>query len=169
MKHTVFTGAATALITPLTQSGIDFEAFGRLIDWQIEQGIDALVIAGTTGEGSTLTDEEHREAIRFSVEREGDRVYLSFLSDDPDKPPTHGPHNYDRDALLHKVIVPAVSPDQDLLIDSQGEYSTIMNIFLAYTGKVRSMSVAGKDAESYTCVESRGGPLQVGDSIPRRS
>ncbi len=73
-KHTVFRGAATALITPLTPDGIDFEAFGRLIDWQIDEGIDALVIAGTTGEGSTLTDEEHREAIRFSVQRAAGRV-----------------------------------------------------------------------------------------------
>ena len=73
-KNTVFRGAATALITPLTRDGIDYEAFGRVIDWQIEQGINALVIAGTTGEGSTLTDEEHREAIRFSVERAAGRA-----------------------------------------------------------------------------------------------
>jgi len=70
----IFRGVATALITPLNENGVDFEAFGRLIDWQIEQGINALVIAGTTGEGSTLTDEEHREAIRFSVERAAGRV-----------------------------------------------------------------------------------------------
>ena len=73
-KHTVFRGAATALITPLTRDGIDYAAFGRLIDWQIEQGIDALVIAGTTGEGSTLTYDEHQEAIRFAVERAAGRV-----------------------------------------------------------------------------------------------
>ena len=70
----IFRGVATALITPLNENGVDFEAFGRLIDWQIEEGINALVIAGTTGEGSTLTDEEHREAIRFSVERAAGRV-----------------------------------------------------------------------------------------------
>ena len=74
MKQTVFRGAATALITPLSADGIDYEAFGKLIDWQIEQGIDALVIAGTTGEGSTLTYQEHEEAIRFSVERAAGRV-----------------------------------------------------------------------------------------------
>ena len=73
-QQPIFRGVATALITPLTQRGVDFEAFGRLIDWQIDQGINALVIAGTTGEGSTLTDEEHREAIRFSVERAAGRV-----------------------------------------------------------------------------------------------
>ena len=70
----IFRGVATALITPLTETGIDFERFGSLIDWQIEEGINAIVIAGTTGEGSTLTDEEHREAIRFAVERAAGRV-----------------------------------------------------------------------------------------------
>lgn len=66
-KNTIFTGAATALVTPITENGIDYDAFGRLIDWQIDSGIDALVVCGTTGEGSTLTDEEHREAIRFPL------------------------------------------------------------------------------------------------------
>ena len=70
----IFRGVATALITPLNENGVDFEAFGRLIDWQIEEGINAIVIAGTTGEGSTLTDEEHREAIRYAVERAAGRV-----------------------------------------------------------------------------------------------
>ena len=74
MKNTIFTGAATALITPLNENGIDYEQFGRVIDWQIEQGIDALVICGTTGEASTLSDAEHREAIRFAAERINGRV-----------------------------------------------------------------------------------------------
>ena len=73
-KNTIFRGAATALITPLTPSGVDYEALGRLIDWQIGQGIDALVIAGTTGEGATLTYDEHQEVIRYSVERAAGRV-----------------------------------------------------------------------------------------------
>lgn len=74
MKNTVFTGAATAIVTPLTEKGIDYDRFGRLIDWQIDAGINAIVAVGTTGEGSTLTDEEHREAIRFCVERVAGRV-----------------------------------------------------------------------------------------------
>ena len=74
MKNTVFTGAATAIVTPLTKDGIDFEQYGRLIDWQIAEGIDAIVTVGTTGEGSTLNDEEHKEAIRFCVERVAGRV-----------------------------------------------------------------------------------------------
>ena len=74
MKNTVFTGAATAIVTPLTAAGVDYEQFGRLIDWQIEAGIDAIVVAGTTGEGSTLTDAEHKEVIRYCVERVAGRV-----------------------------------------------------------------------------------------------
>ena len=70
----IFRGAATALITPLNENGVDYEAFGKLIDWQIEQGIDALVVAGTTGEASTLTEEEHVDVIRFCVERAAGRV-----------------------------------------------------------------------------------------------
>ena len=73
-KNPVFRGAATALITPLNESGVDYETFGRLIDWQIERGISALVIAGTTGEGATLTDAEHREVLRYAVRRAGHRV-----------------------------------------------------------------------------------------------
>ncbi len=74
MKKTVFEGAATAIVTPLTETGVDYEAFGRLIDWQIASCIDAIVAAGTTGEGSTLTDEEHREVLRFCVDRVAGKV-----------------------------------------------------------------------------------------------
>ncbi|MGN0448223.1 MAG: 4-hydroxy-tetrahydrodipicolinate synthase [Acutalibacteraceae bacterium] len=73
-RKPIFTGAATALVTPLNENGVDYENFGKLIDWQIEQGIDALVIAGTSGEGSTLTDEEHKAVLKFSVERVAGRV-----------------------------------------------------------------------------------------------
>lgn len=69
MKKTVFKGAATAMITPLTESGIDYNAFGKFIDWQVAEGIDAVVVCGTTGEASTLTDDEHKEAIRFAIDR----------------------------------------------------------------------------------------------------
>ena len=74
MKKTVFEGVATAIVTPLTANGVDYEAFGRLIDWQIDCGVNAIVAAGTTGEGSTLTDEEHRAVLKFCVDRVAGRV-----------------------------------------------------------------------------------------------
>ena len=70
----IFKGVATALITPLDANGVNYEQFGKLIDWQIESGINALVIAGTTGEGSTLSDEEHREVLKYAIERIAGRV-----------------------------------------------------------------------------------------------
>ncbi len=74
MKKTIFKGIATALITPLDENGINYEQFGKLIDWQINSGINALVVCGTTGEASTLTDDEHRNAISFAVKRAAGRV-----------------------------------------------------------------------------------------------
>ncbi|MGI6072237.1 MAG: 4-hydroxy-tetrahydrodipicolinate synthase [Lachnospiraceae bacterium] len=73
-NNPIFRGAATALITPMNEKGVDYDTFGRLIDWQIAEGINALVIAGTTGECSTLPDAEHKEVLRFSVERTAGRV-----------------------------------------------------------------------------------------------
>lgn len=70
----IFQGTATALITPLNETGVDFPALRRLIDWQIEEGINALVIAGTTGEGPTLTDEEHRELLQVCADHVAGRV-----------------------------------------------------------------------------------------------
>lgn len=74
MKAPVFEGVATALITPLNENGIDYNAFARLIDWQINEGVNALVVCGTTGESSTLTDKEHKSAIEFAVNEVGGRI-----------------------------------------------------------------------------------------------
>ena len=73
-KKTVFRGIATALITPFREGRVDFDAYGRFIDWQIENGINALVACGTTGESSTLSDNEHRAAIAYAVQRAAGRV-----------------------------------------------------------------------------------------------
>jgi len=75
-KETIFQGVATAIVTPLTEKGVDYAAFKKLIEWQLDQGINALVICGTTGESSTLTDEEHRQVLKFAVDTVGGRVPL---------------------------------------------------------------------------------------------
>lgn len=74
MKQTIFTGAATAIITPFNEAGIDWEAFGRLIDDQLSGGINGIVVAGTTGEGSTLTDREHEDLVAYCVKRIAGKV-----------------------------------------------------------------------------------------------
>ena len=75
-QQTIFQGVATALVTPLTKDGVDYAAFEKLIEWQISQGINALVICGTTGESSTLTDDEHREVLQFAARVVNGRVPL---------------------------------------------------------------------------------------------
>lgn len=67
MKHTIFTGSATALVTPINEKGIDFDALEKIIEFQIENSTDALVICGTTGEAPTLEDSEHLDAIECAV------------------------------------------------------------------------------------------------------
>ena len=74
MKTPIFEGMASAIITPLNEKGIDYELFAKLIEWQIAEGIDGLVVCGTTGEGATLTDEEHKSAIEFMVKQVNGRV-----------------------------------------------------------------------------------------------
>ncbi len=72
-KH-IFTGTATALVTPMNEEGVDYEALGKLIDWQIGAGVKALVVCATTGEAPTLTDNEHCKVLEFAIQRSGRRV-----------------------------------------------------------------------------------------------
>ena len=75
MKKTIFEGVATALITPFDENGkIDYKKFAELVEFQISEGINALVVCGTTGEASSLTDDEHKDAIEFVVKQTNGRV-----------------------------------------------------------------------------------------------
>ena len=98
MKNTIFTGAGVAIVTPMFPDGaINFSMLGELIDEQIENGTDAIVICGTTGESATMTDEEHIECIRYAVQRVNKRVpviagtgsndtnYALFMSQEAEK------------------------------------------------------------------------------------
>lgn len=75
MKNTIFTGMATAIVTPMAADGsIDYEALGRFIEFQIENGINALVVMGTTGENATIEPEDQKKVIAFTVEKVAKRV-----------------------------------------------------------------------------------------------
>ena len=75
MKHTIFTGMATAIVTPMAADGsIDYEALGRFIEFQIENGINALVVMGTTGENATIEPEDQKKVIAYTVEKVAKRV-----------------------------------------------------------------------------------------------
>lgn len=74
MKKPIFRGAGVAIITPYTEDGINFDELGRIIDDQIENHTDAIIITGTTGESATMSDEEHRAAIKFAVDHVKGRI-----------------------------------------------------------------------------------------------
>ncbi len=74
MKNTVFKGMATAMVTPMTEKGVDFDTLAQFIEFQIASGINALVAVGTTGESATLSPEERKEVIRFTVKQVNGRV-----------------------------------------------------------------------------------------------
>ena len=74
MKELIFKGAGVAIVTPFNEDGIDFKELARLIDFNIDHGTDAIVITGTTGESATMSDQEHKEAIKFTVEHVNKRV-----------------------------------------------------------------------------------------------
>ena len=68
MKKTIFEGCGTAIVTPFTKDGVNFEEFKRLIEFQIENEVDAIIVCGTTGEASTMTTDEKKETIKFAIE-----------------------------------------------------------------------------------------------------
>ena len=74
MKNTIFTGMASAIVTPMTKTGIDYDALGRFLEFQIENGINAIVVIGTTGENATIEPEDQKEVIRYTVQKVAGRV-----------------------------------------------------------------------------------------------
>ena len=74
MKKILFKGCGTAIATPFTEDGVNFEEFAKLIEFQIKQGVDSIVVCGTTGESSTMTDEERKTTIKFAVDTVNGRI-----------------------------------------------------------------------------------------------
>lgn len=74
MKNPLFIGCGTAIATPFDESGVNFNEFKKLIEEQINQGIDAIIVCGTTGESSTMTTKEKEDTIKFAVQVSNKRV-----------------------------------------------------------------------------------------------
>ncbi len=74
MKKILFKGCGTAIITPFDDNGVNFKEFEKLIEFQINNGIDAIIVCGTTGESSTMTEEERKNTIEFAVKIANKRV-----------------------------------------------------------------------------------------------
>lgn len=74
MKKILFKGCGTAIATPFTEDGVNFEEFKKLIEFQIEQGVDSIIVCGTTGESSTMTEDERKQTIKFAIDTVAGRI-----------------------------------------------------------------------------------------------
>ena len=74
MKDIIFKGCGTAISTPFTEDGINFDEFGKLLEFQIKEGADAIIVCGTTGESATMTDEERKQTIKYAIDKVAGRI-----------------------------------------------------------------------------------------------
>ncbi len=74
MKKIIFKGCGTAISTPFTKDGINFEEFGKLIEFQISEGVDSIIVCGTTGESSTMTEKEKKDTIKYAIDKVNGRI-----------------------------------------------------------------------------------------------
>lgn len=74
MKDLIFKGCGTAISTPFTDDGVNFEEFGKLLEFQITNNTDAIIVCGTTGESSTMSTEEKKETIKFAIDKVAKRT-----------------------------------------------------------------------------------------------
>lgn len=74
MKDIIFKGCGTAIVTPFTEDGVNFEEFGKLIENQIENNVDAIIVCGTTGESATMTEQEKKETIKYAIDKVAKRT-----------------------------------------------------------------------------------------------
>ena len=79
MKKILFKGCGTAIATPFTEDGVNFKELKKLLEFQIEQGVDAIIVCGTTGESSTMTEQERKDTIAFTVDTVAKRVPMHKL------------------------------------------------------------------------------------------
>lgn len=122
-KKILFKGAASALITPFRDGEIDYDALGRIIDVQIECGIDALVVGGTTGEAATLTDSERERLYFFAMEKTNHRVPLILGTGCNDT----------KKALEHTRLAKRVGCDGTLAVTPYYNKGTEEGVFRHYT------------------------------------
>ena len=74
MKKIIFKGCGTAISTPFTKDGVNFDEFGKLIEFQIAEGVDSIIVCGTTGESSTMTEKERKDTIKYAIDKVNRRI-----------------------------------------------------------------------------------------------
>lgn len=162
MKKVLFKGCGTALITPFTNDGVDFEELRKLIEFQILEGIDSLIICGTTGESSTMSLEEKKSVIEFSIKIANGRVPIIVG--------TGG--NNTKEVINLSKYAESVGADGLLLVTPYYNKTTQNGLIAHFTEVSKSVSLpiilynvpsrTGLNIEPETCLELSKTPNIVG-------
>ena len=131
MKKVIFEGCGTAIATPFTENGVNFEEFGKLIENQIENEIDAIIVCGTTGESSTMTKEERKETIKFVIDKVNGRTKVIAG--------TGG--NNTKEAIEMSQYAESVGADGILVVTPYYNKTTQKGLVVHYTAIANSVSI----------------------------
>ena len=131
MKKILFKGCGTAIATPFTKDGVNFEEFKKLLEFQIQEGADAIIVCGTTGESSTMTKQEKKDTIRFAIDTVAKRI--------PVIAGTGG--NNTKEAIEMSQYAESVGADGLLLVTPYYNKTTQEGLIAHYTAIAQSVSI----------------------------
>ena len=131
MKEIVFEGCGTAIATPFTEDGVNFEEFGRLLEEQIENEVDAIIVCGTTGEASTMTKEERKETIKFAIDVVNKRTKVIAGTGS----------NNTKDAIEMSKYAQSVGADGILVVTPYYNKTTQKGLIVHYTEIAKNVSL----------------------------
>lgn len=131
MSKTIFTGSGVALVTPFTNEGVNYDALGKLIDFQLENSTDAIIICGTTGENATMPDDEHLEVVRYTIDRVNKRIPVIAGTGS----------NYTEHAIFMTKEVEKMGADGVLCVTPYYNKTTQKGLIASYTAIAESTSL----------------------------
>ena len=153
MKELVFKGCGTAIATPFTDKGVNFEEFGKLIESQIENDIDAIIVCGTTGESATMDSEERKEVIKYAINKINKRTTVVVGTGS----------NNTREAIKMSKFAEEVGADAVLVVTPYYNKTTQQGLICHYTEIANSINIpvimynvpsrTGVNIKPETCLE----------------
>ena len=153
LKKNIFIGCGTALVTPFTEDGVDFDILKKLIDFQIQQGTDALIILGTTGESSTMTLEEKKQVAKFAIDNVHRQIPVIVGAGG----------NNTKDVIEFSKYAESIGADGLLLVTPYYNKTTQNGLIMHYTEIAKNTSLpiilynvpsrTGLNIEPKTCLE----------------
>ena len=131
LKKVLFKGCGTAIVTPFTDDGIDFETLAKLLDFQISQGADSIIVCGTTGEACTMSEDEKKAVIEFTVNYVNKRIPVIAGTGS----------NCTKNAIELSVFAESIGADGILVVTPYYNKTTEAGLFSHYTAIATSINL----------------------------